>query len=218
MPFVSPWIPASAGMTGVSLCDGYFCAGKMPATRGRGWSGLEEELGELLEGVEEGGIAGCELGAVVVAYGEQDALEAQGGGDVEVVDGVADKEDALRRVGQLGEELSAGVEFGVGVDVVEAFDVGEEVSELEVVDGVVEFLLVVGGEDGLGEACVLAGLEGVGGVVVESALGQSGDVAAVVLFGEVGEGGVVEVEADVAVELDDGEGEGLAVAGDGEWG
>lgn len=113
--------------------------------------------------------------------------------------------------------LSLG-DFAGGVVIVVAVEVVKEVAEAVFGDEGDEGVVLVGGEDALGDAGGGDGLEGGEGVGVEAGLAAAGFVAADEFHAEGFEGFAGEIEADAFVVALDGEVEDVLVARFGEFG
>lgn len=177
-----------------------------------------EEVGDGFgAGGEEGAAGGFEAGEGLVAAGDEPAVHAEFGGDVGIVNGVADEEglggveaEGVEGAFALG-DFAGGVVIGVSVEVV------EEVAEAVFGDESDEGVVLVGGEDALVESGVGDLLEAGVSVGIEVGFAAAGFVAADEFHAEDFEGFAGEVEADAFVVAIDGEVEDVLVVGFGHF-
>ena len=88
----------------------------------------------------------------MVAGGDEGAVDAEFVGDFEIVERIADEKNLVRWQPEAGDECTPERGFTVGVDVVEAVDVGEVSGYPEVGDDFAQGFAAVGRENRLVES------------------------------------------------------------------
>jgi hypothetical protein len=95
---------------------------------------------------------------VLVAVADEQAVGAQVAGHFEVVRCVTDDHDLLGWDRQTPDECAPQVDFALGVKILAPDDVRELAADLKVLHGLLQHGLMIGREDRLSQAQILAGL------------------------------------------------------------